>query len=273
MKSKFKSLLAFVLILMFSLDSTVLAAPQVPPKPQRFDYVYDYANMLSQQDIATISSIGRELDEKTTAQVIVITVESLEGAQIDDYANALFRLWGPGDKQKNNGIVILVNQENVLSNTPGKIRIEVGYGLEGAIPDGKAGRILDEYVLPRFSSQRYSEGILQGYLAVVAETAKEYNITLQGDYSPVPANSEGRSGSLPAPIVGFIVVMILLSVFGSFSKKRRRNRWDDNDHGGFGGGGGWFGGGFGGWGGGGNAGGGFGGGFGGGSSGGGGASR
>ena len=267
MKLISKRILVGSLILLFvlALSPAVSAAPQVPPKPGRFDYVFDYAGVLNPQDAAKISSLGRELDEKTKAQVVVVTVDSLGDSTIEEYANTMFRLWDLGDKEKDNGVLILVNKENVIANKPGRVRIEVGYGLEGAIPDGKAGRILDEYVLPRWEQQKYSEGILQGYFAVAAETAKEYNIALQGNYSPIPAGSEDQNGSLPGPVAGFIIAMILLSVFSSFTRKRRRNKWDND---GRGGGGGWFGGG------GGFGGGGFGGGgFGGGSSGGGGASR
>ena len=252
-----------VLILLLA-GSTVLAAPQVPPKPQQFDYVYDFAGMLNQQDKDKISNLGRELDAKTKAQVVVVTVDTLGGAPIQDYANTLFRTWGLGDKEKNSGVLILVNKESVLTGQSGRIRIEVGYGLEGAIPDGKAGRILDNYVLPRWAQQKFSEGILQGYLAAVAEVAKEYKITLDGSYAPVPIDTaNGQNTTLPAPVMGLIIAVILLSVFMSIVRKgRRRKNGDDDGFGGGWGGGGFFGGGGGG-----------GGGFGGGSSGGGGADR
>lgn len=236
--------------------SPVEAAPQAPPKPAKFDYVYDYAGLLDRETAATISSLGRELDGKTEAQLVVVTVASLGDSTIEDYANTLFRSWGLGSREKNNGVLLLVNKENLLAGKPGRVRIEVGYGLEGAIPDGKAGRILDFYVLPRWEQQNYSEGILQGYLAIAAEVANEYQVTLNGDYAPVPSyNGAAQDERLPAPLVGLVVAIVLLSLFGILSRRGRRG-------GGGGGGGGYFGGGWGG-----------GGGFGGGSSGGGGASR
>jgi len=267
-------ILSLVFLLVLSLSPTAFASSQIPPKPDRFDYVFDYAAMLEPQDISAIRSLGRELEDKTKAQVVVVTVESLGDYPIEEYANILFRSWGLGNREKNNGVLLLVNKENILAGKPGRVRIEVGYGLEGAIPDGKAGRILDNYVLPRWEQQKYSEGVLQGYLAIAAEVAREYNVTLDGSYAPVPADtSANRTGSLPAPFIGLIIAVILLALFSSIVRKnRRRKRWDDDDFGGYGGwgGGGFFGGGgFGGWGGGGFGGGGFGGG----SSGGGGASR
>lgn len=277
MINKKKQLVTLVVavLLLLSMSTAVFAAAQVPPKPGNFDYVYDYAGILDRQDMSRISSLGRELDEKTKAQVVVVTVDTLGNSTIEDYANTLFRAWGIGDKEKNSGVLLLVNKENTLTGKPGRVRIEVGYGLEGAIPDGKAGRILDDYVLPRFDRQQYSEGIYQGYLALASVVAGEYNVKLAGNYSPVPAGSGSNEGSVPAPVVGLIVAAVLSMVFFSIGRRRRRSRWDDDDDGfgGFGGGGGWFGGfgGGGGWGSGGS--GGFGGGFGGGSSGGGGASR
>lgn len=254
-----------ILLTLLAYAPAVLAAAQIPAKPDRFDYVFDYANILSPQDRAKISALGRELDEKTKAQVVVVTVDSIGNSAMDQYANALFRAWGLGDREKNNGVLLLVNKENMLTGKPGRVRIEVGYGLEGAIPDGKAGRILDSYVLPRWDAQKYSEGVLQGYLAIVAETAKEYNITLQGGYAPVPIEQSGSSEGFPAPVMGLIIAVIILAFFAAFAGKNRRG-----GRGFFGGGGFWGGGGFGG---GGFGGGGFGGGFGGGSSGGGGAGR
>ncbi|MHB9093217.1 MAG: TPM domain-containing protein [Eubacteriales bacterium] len=269
--------MGLVLLLIMGLIPAASAEPQVPPKPDRteFNYVFDYAKILDPQDVAKMSSLGRELDEKTKAQVVVVTVDSLGDSTIEEYANTLFRSWGLGDKEKNNGVLLLINKENMLAGKSGRLRIEVGYGLEGAIPDGMAGRIRDNYILPRWEQQKYSEGVLQGYLATAAQVAKEYNIALDGNYTPVPQNYGTRprqSGS--APFAGLIIAIVILSIFGVITRKRRRNgRRDDDDFGGFGGGiggGGFFGGGgFGG----GDSGGGFGGGdFGGGSSGGGGAS-
>lgn len=270
MKIKFKKLLVplvtVVLLLAFTMGAA--AAPAVPDKPGQFDYVQDFAGILSPEDKARISSLGREIDEKTKAQIVVVTVDTLGDTPIEMYANQLFRSWGIGDKEKNNGILLLVNKENMLSGKSGRVRLEVGYGLEGAVPDGKAGRILDDYVLSYWGQQKYSQGITQGFMATANEVANEYNIKLDGSYAPVPLKSKGEE--VGAPYVGLIMALIIFGVITSLNKRNRkgRNRRDDDIFpGGFFGGGGGFGGGFGG------GGGGFGGGFGGGSSGGGGASR
>ncbi len=248
MRFKHQRIAAVGLALLFilSLAPVVPAASQVPPKPARFDYVFDYAGLLSQEDKATISSLGRELDAKTGAQIAVVTVDSLGEVPIKDYANTLFRSWELGNKAKNNGVLLLVNKENMLTGKPGRVRIEVGYGLEGAIPDGKAGRILDDYVLSRWDQGKYSEGILQGYLAVAAEVAREHNVTLEGSSAPVPlapGESNGdRLGS--APFLGLVIAIIVLGIFLLTARKRRRGgRGGDDSFGGGWGGGGGFGGG------------------------------
>ena len=273
--SKKLLVLGMVIIFLFRLVQVASATPKIPlkPGPAEFNYVFDYAKILSPQDIDKMSSLGRELDNQTKAQVVVVTVDSLGNSTLEEYANTLFRSWGIGDREKNNGVLLLVNKENLLAGKSGRLRIEVGYGLEGAIPDGLAGRIRDEYILPRWEQKKYSEGVLQGYLAIANQVAKEYSVTLSGNYAPVPAkHGTGSDKSMPSPLVGLVVAIILFTVFGSINRRRRRRNHDDDDSFGGGFGGGFFGGGGGFFGGGGGSdGGGFGD-FGGGSSGGGGAS-
>ena len=86
-----------------------------------------------------------------------------------EYSTNLFRQFGIGDKEKNNGLLILIALEERKS------RIEVGYGLEGVLPDGKTGRIQDEYMIPYFKDNNFDEGILNGYKALFKEVANEYN--------------------------------------------------------------------------------------------------
>jgi len=267
MKRSYKLWGILLIVAMAGLTAPVMlwAAPDLPAVPAPPVYVQDYAGLLDEQTKNKIIALGRQIDERSGAQLVVVTVENFGGYPIKEYANELFRKWGIGDKIKNNGVLLLVNKENLLAGKPGKVRIEVGYGLEGAIPDGKAGRILDNYVLPRWQKGEYNNGIWQGYLAVAGEVAKEYKLSLDEKYVPQPAGGERAVPGRDA-VIGLIVVLVLFSLLFTLNRKsRRRNRHDD------------WGGGFGGWGGGGfDGGGGFGGGgggFGGGSSGGGGADR
>ena len=166
------ALLLLSLQVLFS--SLASAAPQVPPKPTSGSiYVQDYANLLSAETKSTINAVSKDLDNKTKAQVVVVTVPSLDGQPIENYSLELFRAWGIGDKEKNNGVLLLVALKDRQS------RIEVGYGLEGALPDGLTGRIQDQAMIPYFSTGNYDKGIMQGYANIASIVAKEYNVKLE----------------------------------------------------------------------------------------------
>lgn len=153
------------------------AAADLPaPGPNR--YVHDFARLLLPEEEARITAVGRSLEAKTGAQLVAVTVESTGGRSIDDYALRLFRAWGIGQKGKNNGVLLLVNRENLFAGRPGKVRIEVGYGLEGVIPDGVAGRILDDVVLPAWAAGDIGRGIVEGYLALAARIARDAGLEL-----------------------------------------------------------------------------------------------
>lgn len=180
-------MLAFCLLL----PGAAAAKPQIPPAPTSGSaYVQDYAGVISGDAEGRIHNLGAQLRAKTKAHVTVVTVKSLDGSPVEEYALTLLRQWGVGDKTLNNGVVILVAVADRQS------RIEVGYGLEGAIPDAKAGRIQDEYMIPYFQKGDYEQGILSGYQAVAAEVAKEYNVELRTDAKPVRPVKQQASDSL-----------------------------------------------------------------------------
>jgi uncharacterized protein len=267
-------LIVSVIVLSLTLtNSNIALAEPIPPKPDENLYVFDHANLIDDSHEQEMRKIAKVLDDKTKAQIVVVTVNDLSQMELEDYALKIFRSWGIGDKEKNNGLLILVNKESLVNNQRGRIRIEVGYGLEGAINDGKAGAILDNFALPAFETGEYSKGIKDTFMVISSEIAKEYGLDLKSeelsnleDYSV--KEDEGISLGTLLAIIIFIIIIIL------FTKRRgrryyRRGPFNGPFFGPFGGGGGFGGGGFGGFGGGGFGGGGFGGGR----SGGGGASR
>ncbi|PKM78037.1 MAG: methanol dehydrogenase [Firmicutes bacterium HGW-Firmicutes-15] len=164
-------LAALVLLLLFVFPSPTMAAAVIPD-PEPGLYVLDQAGVMSNETKAMIINTSQELARQTKAQVAVVTMKTLDGQPIADVALEIGRKWQLGDKQLNNGIVILVVP------TEKKIRIEVGYGLEGALPDGKIGRLEDEYMLPAFKEGNYDLGLANGYKAIVAEVAKEYGVSI-----------------------------------------------------------------------------------------------
>ncbi len=108
-----------------------------------------------------ILSVGKELEDKTGAQATVVVIDSLEGETIESYANGIFRNWGIGQKDKNNGLLIL------LSVKEKKWRVEVGTGLEGAITDIYSSRVMNEFAVPKFKQNQYGQGLRAGIFSFI----------------------------------------------------------------------------------------------------------
>ncbi len=124
--------------------------------------VSDFAGILADGTKNQITGILESLEKTNGAEVAVVTIQSLEGISVEEYAVKLFNHWGIGKKDADNGVLFLI------APSERKVRIEVGYGLEPVITDGRAGRILDEYVIPHFKAGNYEKGILQGCLQISA---------------------------------------------------------------------------------------------------------
>jgi uncharacterized protein len=124
--------------------------------------VNDNAQILSEETRKSLTEVLKQHEERTTNQVVILTIPSLEGENIEDYSNKVFNEWKLGQKEKNNGILIVV--------VPGerKMRIEVGYGLESTLPDISAGQIIRNIMTPKFKQGDYNGGITDGTQAVVS---------------------------------------------------------------------------------------------------------
>lgn len=222
----FRVLTAVFIITVSSLlfVSFALAKAQIPKKPVENLYIFDYADLIDSSDEEEMRALAKEIEDKSKAEIVVVTVESLGSYTIEEFANELFNSWGIGDKELNNGVLILVNKENLLSGKRGRIRIEVGYGLEGAIPDGKAGRILDEYAIPAFENKEYSKGIRDTFLAVASEVSKEYGLKIEGlsgygvseDVNENEVTSDGNAENVVDKPFGLGIGVGLIVGFGLF---------------------------------------------------------
>jgi uncharacterized protein len=232
-----------------------LAEPVSQLKPT--DYVNDYAHVLSPETISKVDNLAQQVDSKAHAQIALVTVNSLDGSDIESYAVDLFKKWGIGDKASNRGVLILYAIKDR------RARIEVGYGLEPILPDGKVGSFQRE-AIPLMRQGDYNSALLLVVTRVAETIAQDAGIQLTGAEAPRPPPQEAPNQGLSA---GGIVIVIIIILLVLFTPLRNILFWMLLFGGGGGGygGGGWSGGGFGG------GGGGFGG-FGGGSSGGGGAS-
>ena len=237
------------------------AEPVAKLKPS--DYVNDFAHVLDPNSVAQIDEICRQIDQKAHAQIAVVTIHSLDGSDIESYAVDLFHQWGVGSKSSDSGVLILYAIDDH------RARIEVGYGLEPILTDGKVTSFQRE-AIPLMRGGEYGKALLlvtSRVASVIAEDAKIQLATPQ--FAPQPADRMQRPGAgISAGGVLFLIIIVLIVLF---TPLRGILFWmlfsGMFGGGGYRGGGGWCGGGFGG----GGGGGGFGG-FGGGSSGGGGGS-
>lgn len=171
-------------------------------------YVQDSAGIISSADERSIVALGGELESKTGAQLAVLTVSSLEGQPIEDYALNFLRTHGIGQKEKNNGVLILVAPNEKRS------RIEVGYGLEGVLTDGTTGMIQDRYMLPHFRRGDYSTGIKNGYSAMTSIIAKNYGVSLSGTVpDSAPAQNDALQTSNTLVMLLVLVLLVLDQIF------------------------------------------------------------
>lgn len=253
--------LKYILVCLVMWISAVAIAQNIPPRPNPPKLVNDLAGVLSPDEEARLEKKLVAYDDSTSTQVAVVLIKTLNDYPIEEYALKLFRDWGIGNKKTNNGVLI------VAAIDDRKIRIEVGYGLEGAVPDITANHIIRDDIGPNFRSENYYEGLDKATTSVIQAATGEYK---------APQNYRTRKSTGGKSIFGSIIVFIIIIIVlaninrrgGGGMMSRRGFRgfgptvfWPGGwTGGGGGGGGGWSGGG-----------GGFGG-FGGGSSGGGGAS-
>jgi uncharacterized protein len=225
--------------------------------PEPRGYLNDFAQVVEAGAAAQIEALGRELEDKTGAQLAVVTIKSLGDEDDFDYAHRLFEKWGIGKKGKDNGVLLFL----ALGERK-RVRIVTGYGIEGIMPDITAGRILDNYVIPKLRQRDYSGGLLAGTQAIAGLIAADAGVQITGTVRPNLARRSSRQEGFSA---GWLIILFILFIILSrsgllwpllFSGGLGGGRGRYRDWGGGGFGGGFGGGGFGGFGGGGSGGGG-----------------
>ncbi|MCE9628049.1 MAG: TPM domain-containing protein [Candidatus Eisenbacteria bacterium] len=255
-----------VVLAIFLAPATSHAIDGSAPIPDPAGYVNDRAGVIGEARVAELESFLDQLHTKTGAQFAVLTVADCEPDDPSVYKVRVFEKWGIGDKERRDGLLLLVAMKER------EIRFETGYGLEGTLPDGWQSRMVRDLAVPRFRAGDPGEGITAVVLASAQRIAAEKGVTLEWNGQQL-RYSEGRASSRKLPWwASLLIFMFIFLVVLPALNHGRRTGWGGGGWGpgGFGGGG--WGGGFGGGGGGGFGGGGGGsfGGFGGGSSGGGG---
>ncbi|MFJ8066075.1 TPM domain-containing protein [Psychrobacillus sp. NPDC096426] len=271
--SKVARLLITALLLFISIPMVAAAASDIPKPISGELYVQDYEGFLSNETEQKVEQLGKKLDDATGAQIVVMIINSLNGQDVNQFSVDVIREFGIGNKEKNNGVLFVIETDPTKEGNR-DIAITVGYGLEGALPDGKIGRIIDEYTMPFLERGDIDDAVLSTYQVLYNEVATEYG--WDGELvEPKDPAASGEGFSLSTIIIIIVVIYLIYTIMsggggggGRPGSGRRRSSTRMYGPGSFGGGFGGFGGGSGGKG----SGGGFGG-FGGGSSGGGGAGR
>ncbi len=246
--------LIFALLLAPAFCAQAATGPQFPALTGR---VVDDAHVLSPEVQASLTAKLADLEEKTSRQLVVITLPTLGGYEIEDYGYQLLRHWGIGQKGLNNGAIFIVDPSEH------KVRIEVGYGMEATLTDAMSSLILQRAVIPRFKAGDVPGGVVAGTDAIIEQMSLDPSTA----EAKAAEAEQARAQAAAAPrgrhhggIAGFIPLIIIFFVFTSIFRGRRgggggglgwmlplmflggsRGGWGGGD--GDGGGGGWGGGG------------------------------
>ena len=202
-----------LLVLAFLASAAVRGAePEFPPLTGR---VVDQAGLLSERDQAELEAALARFEEASSAQIVVATLDSLQGLPIEDYGYQLGRHWGIGQEGLDNGALLIVAPEER------EVRIEVGYGLEGELTDALSRTIIETRILPHFREGDFAAGIKAGVAAMIT--------ALGGNYDPaLPAVEVRPQEPAPSPIplavaLPIIALIVLNRLFGR--RRRRRSRY------------------------------------------------
>jgi uncharacterized protein len=200
--SRFSRTLLLTAAFLFFVASA-LAAGETFPKPA--GAVNDFAGVIPAQYAGPMENLAREVLEKTGTAIVVATVKTVGDNDPNDYANRLYQAWGIGKKGEDKGILIF------LAVKERRVRIETGYGVEGILPDGLAGEILDRHAIPAFKAGDYGKGFSDTLAAVSAVVAKAAGATLTGAQPPPQQQRQVRTEKGIG--IGQILLLILAAFF------------------------------------------------------------
>jgi uncharacterized protein len=182
------------------------AAAQTFPKP--VGRINDFAGVLDPAAEQELDTLLDTLEKDTTSEVAVVTVDSLDRIPVEEYANTLFNAWGIGQRGKDNGVLVLV------APSERQMRIEVGYGLEGVLPDGLAGSIIREDFTPAFREGQYQSGILNGVRRISGVIRRNEKLTAEQLNAIERAVSRPRTYTLPGwTLIAFLGLFVSFGAY------------------------------------------------------------
>jgi len=167
--------------------------------PKYVGHVNDFAKMLSSGTATSLEQQLKDFEAQTSTEVAVVTIESLEGEDLEGYSHRLAESWGVGQKNTNNGVVLLIAKADK------KIRIEVGRGLEGALPDIIAKEIVDLDITPSFKEGKFDEGVTKGVAKILS--------AVRGEYTASPAPEGG--GDMPTWLLVLIIAVVIFLIIAT----------------------------------------------------------
>lgn len=192
------------ILLWFVISTSANAAPEFPKLDER---VVDTAGLLSTSTRDILISELAAHERGTSNQVVVVTLTSLQGYSIDDFGNQLGRHWGIGQKERDNGVLLIV------APNERKVRIEVGYGLEGVLTDALSHNIIQTVILPQFKKGDMPQGIVNGTRAIVQ--------ALEGTFEPLTEKKDNNQGG--NVVMLFIFIIGLGEFVGNWFNSRTRS--------------------------------------------------
>ncbi|MCB2167747.1 MAG: TPM domain-containing protein [Deltaproteobacteria bacterium] len=188
--------LLLLVMLLVPLGAYALTVPSLKGR------VNDYAQMLSPTAVQHLDRVLQDLEISDSTQIVVLTIPSLEGDSLEDFSIRVAEQWRIGQKNLDNGAILLI------AKAERKLRIEVGYGLEGRLTDLMAGRIIANVIVPRFKDGQIDQGVLDGVQAMVGVVKGEFSA------SEAPSGNRGQGPRSGNGLFGLILALFILNVLG-----------------------------------------------------------
>ncbi len=201
-----------IVALLIIFSALTASAQQLPDKPKPPRIVNDFAGVLSPQERDNLERQLVQFNRETSTQIAIVTVKSLDGTSVDDYAFKLGEKWGIGQKGKDNGVLILVKPK--YGNEKGQAFIALGYGLEGVVPDAFANRIVDNEMIPHFRNNDYYSGLLAAMTRLTQLTKGEFT----AENYMKQTSHKGKVGGGIGTIIFMIIIFFIFSRAGSARK-------------------------------------------------------
>ncbi len=201
---------ALALALVVLAGSALAADLKFPPLTGR---VVDDAGILSASTKSDLEAMLAQHEHTSGQQLVVATLSSLQGHSIEDYGYQLGRSWGIGQKGKNTGAILIV------APTEHKVRIEVGYGLEGQLTDAASRVIIENYITPEFHKGDFDAGVMAGTAAILRTLGDDAAANLHSDQAAQPVTQPSETDS--APFSPFILLLLVVIIFFIMSRRRR----------------------------------------------------